>query len=161
MPSTLEAVKRLAILAAAATLVAAVPAQGAPRAVSFNDIEDEVMCVVCGTPLNLSESPQADRERAYIRRLIAQGDSKAQIKDKLKAQYGPAVLALPQDSGFDLAAYVVPIALFVVALFLLVLFVPRWRRRSPEPVPAAGHTISAADRRRLDEDLAKFDQPGR
>jgi cytochrome c-type biogenesis protein CcmH len=147
-------VKRLAILAAAATLVAAVPAQAK---VSFNDIEDEVMCVVCGTPLNLSESPQADRERAYIRRLIDQGDSKAQIKDKLKAQYGPAVLALPQDSGFDLAAYVVPIALFVVALFLLILFVPRWRRRIPEPVAAAGHAISPADRRRLDDDLAKFD----
>jgi cytochrome c-type biogenesis protein CcmH len=154
MPSTLEAVKRLAILAVAAFLVAAAPVQAR---VSFNDVEDEVMCVVCGTPLNLSDSPQADRERAYIRRLIAQGDSKAQIKDKLKAQYGPAVLALPQDSGFDLAAYVVPIALFVVALVLLILFVPRWRRRTPEPVPAAGHTVSAAERRRIDEDLAKFD----
>jgi cytochrome c-type biogenesis protein CcmH len=154
MPFTLEAVKRLAILAVAASLVAAAPAQAR---VSFNDVEDEVMCVVCGTPLNLSDSPQADRERAYIRRLIAQGDSKAQIKDKLKAQYGPAVLALPQDSGFDLAAYVVPIALFVVALVLLILFVPRWRRRTPEPVPAAGHTVSAAERRRIDEDLAKFD----
>jgi cytochrome c-type biogenesis protein CcmH len=154
MPSTLEAVKRLAIVAVAAFLVAAAPAQAR---VSFNDVEDEVMCVVCGTPLNLSDSPQADRERAYIRRLIAQGDSKAQIKDKLKAQYGPAVLALPQDSGFDLAAYVVPIALFVVALVLLILFVPRWRRRTPEPVPAAGHTVSAAERRRIDEDLAKFD----
>jgi cytochrome c-type biogenesis protein CcmH len=154
MPSTLEVVKRLAILAATASLVAAVPAQAK---VSFNDLEDEVMCVVCGTPLNLSDSPQADRERAYIRHLIAQGDSKAQIKDKLKAQYGPAVLALPQDSGFDLAAYLVPIALFVVALVLLILFVPRWRRRIPEPVPSAGHTITAADRRRVEEDLAKFD----
>jgi cytochrome c-type biogenesis protein CcmH/NrfF len=150
-------VKRLALLAVACALVGAAPAQAAPPAVSFNDIEDEVMCVVCGTPLNLSESPQADRERAYIRHLIAQGDSKAQIKDRLKAQYGPSVLALPQDSGFDVAAYVVPIALFVVALVLLILFVPRWRRRTPEPVAAAGHTITAADRRRLDEDLAKFD----
>jgi cytochrome c-type biogenesis protein CcmH len=157
MPSTLEAVKRLAILAAAATLVGAAPAQAKPPSVSFNDLEDEVMCVVCGTPLNLSESPQADRERAYIRRLIAQGDSKGEIKDKLKAQYGPAVLALPQDSGFDLAAYLVPIALFVAALVLLILFVPRWRRRIPEPVPAAGHAISPADRRRVDEDLKNFD----
>jgi cytochrome c-type biogenesis protein CcmH len=148
-------VHRLAILAAAAALlVAAAPAQAN---VSFNDVEDEVMCVVCGTALNLSESPQADRERAYIRRLIAQGDSKPEIKDKLKAQYGPAVLALPQDSGFDLAAYVVPIAVFLVALVLLILFVPRWRRRTPEPVPAAGHTISPADRQRLDDDLAKYD----
>src|SRR5437763_17223489 len=124
--------RRLALLATLAALVVAAPAQAK---VSFNDIENEVMCVVCGTPLNLSDSPQADRERAYIRRLIAQGDSKAQIKDELKAQYGPAVLALPEDSGFDLAAYVVPIAAVGVALVLLILFVPRWRRRIPEPVP--------------------------
>src|SRR5919198_5654221 len=135
MPSTLEAMRRLALLASIAALTAAAPAQAK---VSFNDIEDEVMCVVCGTPLNLSDSPQADRERAYIRRLIAQGDSKAQIKDALKSQYGPAVLALPDDSGFDLAAYVVPIAAVGVALVLLVLLVPRWRRRGREPVPAAG-----------------------
>jgi cytochrome c-type biogenesis protein CcmH len=147
--------RRLALLATLAALAAA--AAPAQAKVSFNDIEDEVMCVVCGTPLNLSDSPQADRERAYIRRLIAQGDSKGQIKDKLKAQYGPAVLALPADSGFDLAAYVVPIAAVGVALVLLILFVPRWRRRIPEPVPAAGHTITTADRRRLDDDLAKFD----
>src|SRR5437773_8427956 len=121
--------RRLAFLAATASLLlAAAPAQAK---VSFNDIEDEVMCVVCGTPLNLSDSPQADRERAYIHRLIAQGDSKAEIKDRLKAQYGPAVLALPDDSGFDLAAYVVPIVAVAVALLLLILFVPRWRRRVP------------------------------
>ena len=150
----------MAVLAAAAALASAAtaaPAQAAQARVSFNDIEDEVMCVVCGTPLNLSESPQADRERAYIRRLIAQGDSKAQIKAALKAQYGPAVLALPQDSGFDLAAYVVPIAAVGVALLLLIVFVPRWRRRTPEPAPAEAQTITPADRRRLDEDLAKFD----
>jgi cytochrome c-type biogenesis protein CcmH/NrfF len=147
----------LAAAAALASAAAAAPAQAAQAKVSFNDIEDEVMCVVCGTPLNLSESPQADRERAYIRRLIAQGDSKAQIKAALKAQYGPAVLALPQDSGFDLAAYVVPIAAVGVALLLLIVFVPRWRRRTPEPAPAEAQTITPADRRRLDEDLAKFD----
>ena len=150
--------RRLALLAALAALAAAAPAQANQAKVSFNDIEDEVMCVVCGTPLNLSDSPQADRERAYIHRLIDQGDSKAQIKDKLKSQYGPAVLALPQDSGFDLAAYVVPIAAVGGALVLLILLVPRWRRRRPGPVPAAVASITPAERRRLDEDLARYDR---
>ena len=150
--------RRLAVLAAVAALVsaAAAPSAYAARA-SFLDVEDEVMCVVCGTPLDLSDSPQADRERAYIRRLIAQGDTKQQIKDRLVAQYGPSVLALPKGIGFDLAAYLVPIGAVAVALLLLVLLVPRWRRRAREPVPAAGAAISAADRRRVDEDLARFD----
>src|SRR2546423_8139190 len=127
MPSTLEAVKRLAILAVACSLVAVAPAYAR---VSFNDVEDEVMCVVCGTPLNLSESPQADRERAYIRRLIGQGDSKAHIKDKLKAQYGPAVLGLLADIGFRLAAYLLPFVLFVVALVMLIQSPSGLRRRT-------------------------------
>jgi cytochrome c-type biogenesis protein CcmH/NrfF len=146
---------RLAIVALLAALVGAAPAQAK---VSFNELEGEVMCVVCGTPLALSDSPQADRERAYIHRLIGQGRSKQQIKDALVAQYGPAVLALPKGNGFDLAAYVVPIAVVGTALVLLILLLPRWRRRAPEPVAAAGRAASASDRRRLDDELERYDR---
>jgi cytochrome c-type biogenesis protein CcmH len=146
---------RLALLAVVAALVVAAPAQAK---VSFNDVEDEVMCVVCGTPLNLSESPQADRERAYIHRLIEQGRSKPQIKDALVAQYGPSVLALPRSEGFDVAAYAVPIAVVGTALVLVLLLLPRWRRRAPEPVPAAGASVTPADRRRLDDELDRYDR---
>jgi thiol-disulfide isomerase/thioredoxin len=78
-----------------------------PRA-SFNDIEDEVMCDTCNVPLNIAESPRADQERREIRALIARGLTKDQIKAELKARYGPAVLALPDDNGFSLAVYLVP-----------------------------------------------------
>ena len=37
------------------------------------DVEDEVMCPVCGTALNLSSSPQADRERVFIRQRDRRG----------------------------------------------------------------------------------------
>src|SRR3954467_389749 len=87
---------RLAALSMLAALVLAAPAYGA---VSFTDVEDEVMCTVCGTPLNLApgDAPFAQRERAYIRRLIARGDSKQEIKDALARQYGDEVLALPKN----------------------------------------------------------------
>src|SRR5438094_430461 len=75
---------------------------------SLADIEDEVMCPVCGTLLELSDSPQAQRERAYINTLIAQGKTKQQIEDALVEQYGPNVLATPSGSGFDLTAWIVP-----------------------------------------------------
>ena len=127
---------------------------------SFTDIEDEVMCTVCGTPLNLApqDAPFAQRERAYIRRLIAQGESKEQIKDALAKQYGDEVLALPKTEGFNLAAYLVPIAV-ILAAAALVLFVLTRRRRPRGPAPAAaGAQISGADARRLDEDLARYDR---
>src|SRR5919204_3556478 len=101
-------------LAALLLLGAASATAAQPRA-SLPDIEDEVMCPICGTLLELSESPQAQRERAFIRRRIARGETKQQIKDALVAEYGQQVLALPGDSGFDLSAYLVPLLAFIVA----------------------------------------------
>src|SRR5437773_2765764 len=96
-------------LAAAVLVLGLTPAPvAAETRASLPDVEDEVMCVVCGTPLNQSNSPVADRERAFIRREIARGKTKQQIKDALVQQFGARVLAEPQDSGFGLAAYVVP-----------------------------------------------------
>ena len=67
------------------------------------------MCPVCGTPLELAtEAPQAERERALIERLVDDCATKEQVKDRLVAEFGDEVLALPGDDGFDLAAYLVP-----------------------------------------------------
>ena len=46
------------------------------------------MCVECGTALNVSTSPVADREREFIRRRIAEGKSKPEIKAALVDEYG-------------------------------------------------------------------------
>jgi cytochrome c-type biogenesis protein CcmH len=138
-------------------LAAASPAVAATPRASFNDLEDEVMCDVCGIPLNIAESPRAEQQRQELKQMIAQGLTKKQIKDRLVAQYGPSILATPQDHGFSLAAYIVPIAAVLAALIALAIAIPRWRRRRP---PAgsedAGPGLSAADSRRLDEDLARF-----
>jgi cytochrome c-type biogenesis protein CcmH/NrfF len=132
---------------------------GAAPAVNINEIEAEVMCPVCGTLLELAESPQAQREKAFIARLIGEGKTKAEIKDALVAQYGNAVLALPQSSGFDLSAYVVPIVAFVLAALLLGFAVYRWRRSSgpPDERSAAARGPTDAEQERLDADLARYD----
>jgi cytochrome c-type biogenesis protein CcmH len=142
--------------------LAAVPlhATAATPQTSLTEISSEVMCPVCGTLLELAESPQAQREKAFILRLVAEGKSKQQIKDILVAEYGNEVLALPQGSGFDLSAYLVPVIAFVVAAIALVLGVLRWRRAGNESgrdgPPAAGGP-SEEDAKRLDADLARYD----
>jgi cytochrome c-type biogenesis protein CcmH len=127
--------------------------------VNINEIEAEVMCPVCGTLLELAESPQAQREKAFIARLIAEGKTKSEVKDALVAQYGNAVLALPQDTGFDLSAYAVPIIAFVLAALALGFGVYRWRRSSgpQDDRPPAARGPTEAERRRLDEDLGRYD----
>ena len=63
--------RALALLLLALALTAAAPSASLP------DIEDEVMCVVCGVVLEHAiDAPQAQQERELIRRLIAQGLTK-------------------------------------------------------------------------------------
>jgi cytochrome c-type biogenesis protein CcmH len=136
------------------------PLSGAPDSAaaqtSLADIEDEVMCPICGTTLQLSQSPQADRERAFIQELVAEGRSKGEVKDALVAEYGSEVLALPESEGFDLAAWLVPGVAILVAASAIGVGLWRWRRRDhgAEEEPEA---IDAADRERLSSDLARYD----
>lgn len=136
-------------------LVAVAPASAAPQT-SLADLEDEVMCPICGTLLELSGSPQAERQRVLIKRLVAGGASKDEVKDALVAEYGREVLATPEGSGFDLSAYLVPAIAFAVAVVGLAIGLRRWRRtgdRDPErPAPP-----KEGDAERLDADLARYD----
>src|SRR4029077_4865715 len=124
-----------------------------------NEIEAEVMCPVCGTLLELAESPQATREKAFIEKLVKQGRGKDEIKAALVEQSGAAVLAEPKGSGFSLSAYVVPIIAFIVAVVLLAFAVGKWRRPagSREDREPEVEGPSDEDRQRLDDDLARYD----
>jgi cytochrome c-type biogenesis protein CcmH/NrfF len=85
--------------------------------------------------------------------------TKDQIKAELVRRYGPAILATPEDHGFSLAAYLVPIAVVLALVAGLAIMLPRWRRRPPSADADDGDDApapSAADQRRLDEDLARF-----
>ena len=152
-----------AALVALVVLLALAPATALaaqPRA-SFNDVEDDVMCDTCNVPLNIAESDRADQERVAIRRLIARGLTKKQILAELERTYGPAILAKPQDSGFSLAVWWVPVAVVVGLVALLAALLPRWRRRGGggggDDGAREAPVLSAADERRLDEDLARYD----
>jgi cytochrome c-type biogenesis protein CcmH len=156
--------RRLAATLVTATAVAALAAAGARAAApqtTLPVIERQVMCVTCKIPLNVAQSTQADRERAYIRELIAQGQTEAQVKRSLVAQYGETVLGSPPSNGFDATVYVVPLVVLAVLVALLALLLPRWRRREPEPASGAGGAVGAplsqSERERLDADLARYD----
>jgi cytochrome c-type biogenesis protein CcmH len=150
-----------AILLAALALALLAPAAGAAERASLTEIEKQVMCPVCGTLLQLAESPQAQRERVFIDRLIDEGKSEAEVKDALVAEYGDEVLALPPGSGFSLSAYLVPILALLLAALALAIGVMRWRRAGDGPGGDDGAVRPAApserDSERLDADLARYD----
>lgn len=152
-------IRRVVTLLLAVAL--AVPGAALAAETTLPDVEDEVMCPTCSMPLNTAQSPQADEQRAFIRELIADGQDKEQIKAALVAEYGEDVLADPQDDGFGLAAYVVPVVLIGLLAVGLFALLPRRRRRRKVPATglaaAGGPELSAEDAARLDEDLARYD----
>jgi cytochrome c-type biogenesis protein CcmH/NrfF len=147
----------LALLALLAAL-ALVPVGASAAAASLPDIEDEVMCTICGTTLQLASAPQAEREREFIRDLISQGKTKEEIKQALVAEYGENVLAVPDASGFGLAAFVVPIGGVLIALVAVGLAARRWRgRQATEAAGAAPPAANSdAESERLDSDLDRY-----
>jgi cytochrome c-type biogenesis protein CcmH len=153
---------RRSAIALAALALALLPAtalaQDCPRT-SLGDIEDEVMCPVCGTPLNLAtEAPQAQDERAYIQRLIDRCESKDQIKRALVSQYGKNILALPGDQGNDdlgdVLVYVIPALGIVLAATGIAFAVIRWRRPRPRGPRSA---VPAPEGARLEDDMERYD----
>lgn len=154
---------RLASVLALAVALLGLAAPGALAATpqtSVGEVSKEVMCPVCGTLLELAESPQAQREKAFIARLVEEGKSKEQIKDALVVEYGTEVLALPQGSGFDLSAYVVPVVAFLVAAVALGFGVWRWRRageRHDREEPPRARGPEGEDAERLEADIARYD----
>jgi cytochrome c-type biogenesis protein CcmH len=118
--------------------------------------------VTCKTTLDESNSPIAQRMKAYIRRRIAEGASGKQIKDELVAEFGEEVLATPPTHGFDLLAWVLPIGGIGAGAVGLAVLAWAWSRRrdAGESLEGAGREGEPLDpelERRVDEALAHFD----
>jgi cytochrome c-type biogenesis protein CcmH len=150
-------VRRAAV--AALLALALVPAAGAADRPSLAKLEGEVMCPVCGTTLDQSDSPAVLQIERFIKRRIAAGDTEAEIKHALVANYGDAILASPPKHGFGLLAWWVPLGGILAAAGLLGWGVWRWSHaREPEPAAAtAGAPLDPALDRRLDDELKRFD----
>ena len=126
------------------------------------DIEDEVVCPTCKTTLELSDSPAAERMRAFIRGRIAAGDTKEEIKAKLVEEFGPRALAEPRKRGFDLLAWALPLGGIVLAAGAVAAVAWRWRRsgdgpEDDDPASNGRAPLGTELERRLDEELARFD----
>ena len=150
-------------LAACAALVLVLclagAAAGSEAHPSLAELEGEVMCPICHTTLDQSNSAAAQRIKAFVVRRIRAGDTKSEIKRRLVANFGPAILAEPPKHGFDLLAWLLPIVGILAGAVVLALAAWRWsRRREPEPALAGLGRLDPELERRLEEELRRFDE---
>jgi cytochrome c-type biogenesis protein CcmH len=148
----LPAVAVLGLLALAGSSAAAPPKAA--------DLESELVCPVCETTLDTSNAPVALRMKAFIRERIAAGDTKSEIKASLVDQFGPAVLAVPPKKGFELIAWVLPLAGLALGIVVVGLLAWRWshtRDAEDEPSADLAEPLDPALERRLDDELARFE----
>ena len=146
---------RLLVLVCAAAVLAAPLARASEQHPTQAELEGEVMCPVCGTTLDQSDSPAAQQIKRVIARRIAAGDTKSEIKARLVTNYGDAILAAPPHHGFGLLAWWLPIAGIVAAAALVGFGAWRWSR-AREPAPAAA-PLDPALERQLDDELRRYE----
>lgn len=149
--------KLLAVAAVvSAALLLATSAFGAcahPK-VSLAKLEGEVMCPICHTTLDQSNSAAAQQIEQFIAARIARCESESQIKTALVANYGTVILAAPPQRGFDLLAWWLPLGGIILGALLVAFGAWRWRRaRVPEPEAE----LDPETERALDDLLARYD----
>jgi cytochrome c-type biogenesis protein CcmH len=147
---------RALLVTAAALLLFAAPALASDAHPTQGELEGEVICPTCHTTLDQSSSPIALRMKAFISRRIAAGDTRSQIEDKLIATFGPSVVARPATHGFDLLAWLLPLAGVLAGAIVLGAAAWHWSRGRTPP-PSGGEPLDPELERRVDEELARFE----
>ena len=145
---------RLALIASLLVILVPSVAGAAQPQFSMNEIEQEVMCPVCGTRLDLSHSPAADQIRQYIAAKRAQGWTKQQVETALVAQFGRQILASTPTSGSGLGAWLVPVAVGLAGVAVAAALLLGWRRRAGPEAPVA--PLDPEADRKVDDALARF-----
>ena len=145
------------MIVCALALVVALPAWASEQRPTQSELEAELVCPACKAPLDESHSPIAQQIKAYIRKHIEMGWTKSQIADALEEQLGPSVIGVPRKHGFDLLAWVLPLAVIGTGAIALAGGAWAWSRNRGAPTGADTAVLDPDLDRRVDDALARFD----
>ncbi|HYX88589.1 MAG TPA: cytochrome c-type biogenesis protein CcmH, partial [Gaiellaceae bacterium] len=122
------------LVMALAALALAAPAAASERHPTLAELEGQLMCPICaGETLAQSDSPAAERIKAHLQQRIDQGWTRSRIIDEEVATWGTRILAAPRRHGFDLLAWVLPLAGLLGGAAVIGVLAWRWSRSGEEP----------------------------
>ena len=127
-------------------------ALAAPEDVA-NAVAQEVMSPYCpGVTLHDCPSSSAQEMRTEIVAWAEDGMTKEQILERLEAEFGPSIRAVPPAGGSGLLAWLLPALAVVGGAVLAVVLARRWARREPAPVVPVAASAEAGARLRAELD---------
>jgi len=146
------------LLGAAALLA---PACGAEDSTSWAyELSHQLMSPFCpGRTLPDCPSPQAAELQRWIREQEQIGRTRGDVEAELVAQFGDVILQSPRARGYGLAAYLVPVVLFLSGGSLLAYFLRRETRASAPAAPPSGglRPVDPELEQRLEAELRESD----
>lgn len=131
------------------------------NAARYNQLGHQMICTcgVCNQVLlecNHVGCSVSTEEEAELRASLDRGESNNLILQNFVQKYGPTVLAAPPESGFNLAAWIAPGAVFLLAMLGVALVIRKWKLRTvpmPEAMPANAHTDAIRERIRRETEI--------
>ena len=109
--------------------------QPTPSDDQVNAIASQLYCPVCeNITLDVCSTQACAQWRELIRQKLAQGETPIQIREYFVQQYGDRVLAVPPRVGLNWILYLLPPAIFLVALILMMRFIKKHQPANSEAV---------------------------
>jgi cytochrome c-type biogenesis protein CcmH len=115
---------------------------------------NDLMSPFCpGRTLADCPSDKAEELRRWIVDQEAVGRAPEEVQAEVLATFGDTVRQTPAPTGMGLAAYVIPILLFLAGGGLVGVFLRRQTRASPRPAPVVA--VDPELQRELDEEIGR------
>ena len=130
------------------------------------EISDQLRCPTCqGISVNDSEAAFSRQIRLKVRRMLQEGQSEEQIKAYFVSRYGEWILRAPKKEGLGLVLWVAPGLLMALVGGWIILKAHRGARAEGEAAHSekqreAKQPLTAAQRRRIERDLERFEEEG-
>ena len=129
------------------------------------DVGSQLKCLVCqGESVADSPALLSQQMRVIIRQQLRSGKSEQEVIQYFQARYGDKILYAPPERGFDLLAWLVPIAMLLGGAILLFFVVRDWHKSSRSDTTEDVSELANVDetdlkryREQLEQELADDD----
>jgi cytochrome c-type biogenesis protein CcmH len=118
------------------------------------EIESELKCPVCRSQsVRTSRSFMAEDMSRQVRRMVAEGKSKEEVREYFVARYGDYIVLAPRKEGFGWAVWLLPFGLVLGGAATIFALTRRWKSRPPPGPPAAAESADSPWMKELEREL--------